>query len=59
MDADRGALIEANPPPRVLRLGLAVLPAVFLALFYVWPLGTLLARVLNTSAIADTVREGA
>nr|MBA3288043.1 iron ABC transporter permease [Acidimicrobiia bacterium] len=46
-----------NRLPRWLPIALAVAPAGFLALFYAWPVLTLLARGLGVSAIADTLGE--
>ena len=44
-----------NAPPRSLRIALAAVPVAFLALFYVWPLTTLLGRFLNVDAVVDAL----
>jgi len=49
---DRAAL---NRRPAWLVPALAVAPVVGLAVFYVWPLGTLLARVTGAGAIGDAL----
>jgi thiamine transport system permease protein len=46
-----------NSLPRWFVVGLAVAPAAFLCVFYVWPLVTLLAEGLDTSALTDTLAE--
>lgn len=56
MDADRSSLTPAaNAIPRWLRVALVSVPVAFLGLFYVWPLATLLARVLGLSAVRSTL----
>lgn len=53
MDRHRPALIDA--PPRWLRPALLVVPVAFLALFYAWPVGTLLAQVADRSAVSKVL----
>ena len=52
MDRDRAAL---NRLPRWLVPALAAAPAIGLALFFLWPLGTLLARVVQPGSVADAL----
>ena len=52
MDVDRAAL---NRLPRWLVPALAALPVTVLLVFYAWPLGTLLGRVLHLHSVADTL----
>ncbi len=57
MDRDRAAL-TVRPPQRLpvwLRAVLVVPPLVFLAVFYAWPVVTLLAEVVRGSTVADTL----
>jgi thiamine transport system permease protein len=54
MDRDRAAVTIARP--RWLVAVLAVVPMCFLALFYAWPVVTLLARVTDAGTIGDTFR---
>ena len=57
VERDRAALSRpANPLPRWLVPALAALPVLGLALFYLWPLSTLLARVVQPDSIADALR---
>ena len=55
VDRDRAALTagEPNRLPRWLVPALAAVPAAGLALFYLWPLATLLARVLKPASVGD------
>ncbi len=53
VDRDRPALTRL---PRWLVPALAALPVAGLAVFYLWPLATLWARVLNGSSVGDTLR---
>ena len=53
MDRDRAAL---NRLPRWLVPALAALPVVGLSLFFLWPLGTLLVRVLQPGSVGDALR---
>lgn len=41
--------------PRGLRTGLVVVPLGFLAVFYAWPLATLVATVVDGTVVADTL----
>jgi thiamine transport system permease protein len=57
VDRDRAAL-TVRPPQRLpvwLRAVLVVPPLVFLAVFYAWPVVTLLAEVVRGSTVADTL----
>ncbi len=56
VDVDRPALTTPSQRPRWLRWSLVAPPLSFLVVFYAWPLVTLLARVLDGSTIADTLR---
>jgi thiamine transport system permease protein len=53
VDTDRAALIRL---PRWVAPALVALPALGLAVFYVWPVATLLRRVLHVAIIGDTLR---
>ena len=53
MDRDRAAL---NRLPRWLVPALAALPVMGLGVFFAWPLGTLLARVVRPSSVVDALR---
>ncbi len=53
MDTDRAALTRL---PRWTVPTLVAVPAAGLAVFYLWPLATLLGRVLSASALLDTFR---
>ena len=44
-----------NGPPTVVVAGLAALPVVGLAIFYMWPFGTLLAEALSGRAVRETL----
>ena len=61
VDADRpavtpaGGLPDGIALPRTARTALLVVPLAFLALFYAWPLVTLLAEVVDGSAVSDTL----
>ncbi len=52
VDRDRPALTRL---PRWLVPALAALPVAGLAVFYLWPLATLWARVLNGTSVSDTL----
>lgn len=56
MDVDRDRL---NRLPRWAVVAVVAPPAIFLALFYVWPLTTLLARALDGTTITDTLTRAA
>lgn len=53
VDRDRAPLSTARP--RWLRPALLAVPAGFLALFYVWPVATLLGEVTGGTTVADTL----
>jgi thiamine transport system permease protein len=56
VDLDRPRLTRpASGPGRALVVGLAALPAVFVAVFFAWPVVTLLARGLGADALVDTL----
>lgn len=48
----------ANRLPRRLRLTLALTPLAVLAVFYAWPLATVLLRALAPSVVSDTLGRG-
>lgn len=48
-----------NRLPRWFVVAVAGPPATFLALFYLWPFATLLARAIDAGAVGDTLRRGA
>jgi thiamine transport system permease protein len=54
VDADRAAL--SRNLPRSLRIGLLVVPAAFVAVFYAWPLVALLTRVLRSTEALEVLR---
>jgi thiamine transport system permease protein len=56
VDRGRQPLTDPNRLPRWFVAAAATPPAVFLALFYVWPFSTLIVRGLDAGAIGDTVR---
>ena len=47
---------RVNRPPAWLVAALAAVPTTALALFYLWPLGTLFTETLGADAVADTLR---
>lgn len=55
VDRDRHRLTPANRLPWWFVGAVAIPPVVFLALFYLWPFTTLMARGLQPDAIADTL----
>ncbi len=59
MDGDHDGLMTAtNRLPRWFVAAVALPPAGFLALFYVWPFLTLIARAVGAGAVGDTLGRG-
>ena len=55
----KNGVSAANRLPRRVVAALAVGPIAGLAVFYLWPFATLLARAINDSTVADTLSRGA
>ena len=58
MDSTRRSLNKRTPArilPLWMRVALCLIPAGFIGLFFAWPLTTLIARVVNSQAIEDTL----
>lgn len=57
MDRRRRRLIrtDLNRLPRWFVVGVVTVPATFLAVFYLWPFATLIARAVDAGAVGDTL----
>ena len=55
MDEHRAALTGPNRLPRWLVPALAAAPVAVVATFFLWPVGTLLARVVRPGSVGDTL----